>query len=136
MIKKPNASIHHTISLYCQRFTPPSFGFSFLNHTLLGYPWHTTAFQNFVHNIKTIKHFRRDSYPIPSYLVPHRHEHFLYMFWLSTPSLILPYQWCFLGTSKVPSTIFPQQPAHSHPLLEVVHHWQLSLSTVPISLYT
>ena len=35
-----------------------------------------TVFQHSIHNIKTIKHFRRDSYPIPSYLVPHRHEHF------------------------------------------------------------
>ena len=81
-----------TISLYYQRFMPPSFMFSFLNNTLLEYPGRTNTFQRFTYNIKTVKHFRRNSYPIPSYLVPHRHEHFLYRLWLLAPHLILPHQ--------------------------------------------
>jgi hypothetical protein len=34
-----------SIILDCQRFTPPSCRFFFLNHTLLGYQWHTTTIQ-------------------------------------------------------------------------------------------
>jgi hypothetical protein len=124
-----------TIGLYYQRFTPPSFRFSFLNHTLLGYPRHTTTFQRFTHNIKTVKHFRRDSYPIPSYLVPHRHEHFLYRLWMLAPPLILPHQQCFSRIFIVLSTIFQQESSHSHSLIEIVHCWQLSFSTTPIHFF-
>jgi hypothetical protein len=80
-----------TSSLYYERFTPPSFRFSFLNHTLLGYPRNKSSFQHSIHNIKTIKHFRRDSYAILPYLVPHRHGNlFIPVLGVSTPSDIVP----------------------------------------------
>jgi hypothetical protein len=42
----------------------------------------------FMHNTKTIKYFRRGSYQIPSYLVPHRHNIFIPFLAASTLFLI------------------------------------------------
>ena len=53
------------------------------------------------------KYFRRGSYQIPSYLVPHRNEHFYIGSWLLAPSFwFLPHQQCFMGTFTTLSTIF------------------------------
>jgi hypothetical protein len=84
------------------------------------------------------QYFRRGSYQIPSYLVPHRHEHFFTGSRLLAPSFLffLPHQQCFMRTFTAPSTMFRPQTSHGHPLLEVSHHWQLSSSTTPIPFYT
>ena len=52
-------------------------GLCFLNHTLLGYHWHTTTTLNHMHIIKIIKYLRRDSYPIPSCHMPYWYEKYL-----------------------------------------------------------
>ena len=121
-----------TNSVYYQRFIPPPFRFSFLSHiTWVSKAYHCLS--KFTHNTKTIKYFRRGSYQIPSYLVPHRHKYLYTGSWMLTLSFwSLPHQQCFSGIFTVLSTIFRPQPSYGHPLLEVVHYWKLSFSTVPI----
>jgi hypothetical protein len=121
-----------SIILCCQRFTPPSCRFFFLNHTLLGYQWHTTTIQSHAYH-QNIDYFRRDYYPNPFYLSCHMGTKYLYMFWLATPSLILPLHWCFLGTSKVLSQIFfYQQPSCIYLCLRLFTIGSCPSLTIPI----
>ena len=77
----------------------------------------------FMHNTKTIKYFRRGSYQIPSYLVPHRHKYIYTGSWLLALSFSsLPHQQYFSGIFIVLSKIFRPHPSHGHPLLEIVHY--------------
>jgi hypothetical protein len=77
----------------------------------------------FMHNTKTIKYFRRGSYQIHSYLVPHRREYLYTSSWLLAPSfLFLPHHQCFIGAFTALSTIFHSQPSPGHSLFEVAHH--------------
>jgi hypothetical protein len=99
-----------SIILGYHRFTTPSCRLFFWNHTLLGYQWHTKSFKSHAY-CQSIDYFRKDYYPNPFYLSCHMRMEYLYMFWLTTPSLILPLQWCFLETSKSLSSF----PFYHHP---------------------
>jgi hypothetical protein len=82
---------------------------------------------------QNIDYFSRDYYPKPSYLSCHMGKKYLYLFWLPTPSLILPLQWYFLRTSKIPFTVlFYQQPSCIHLFLRLFTIGNFPSLTVPI----